>query len=236
MPISLSRRLTAEFLGTAFLVLAVVGSGIMAQTLSEDVGLQLLENAIATAGALAALILAFGPVSGAHFNPVVTAAEVVRGGLSITDAGAYVIAQITGGIVGTMAANVIFGLNIVEISQKDRSGFNLILSEGIATLGLLLVIYGVVHAGKPTLAAATVACYIGGAYWFTSSTSFANPAVTIARTLSDSFAGIHPANAPGFIAAQLMAGAGGIALLQWLWPPRTQQHAPPPFEPLETKL
>lgn len=222
MPATLARRLTAEFLGTAFLVLAVVGSGIMAEKLSADVGLQLFENAFATAGALAALILTFGPVSGAHFNPVVSAAEVVRGGLSLSDAGTYVVAQITGGIVGAMAANIIFDLGVINISSKDRSGVNLVLSEGIATIGLLLVIYGVVHAGKPTLAAATVASYIGGAYFFTSSTSFANPAVTIARTMSDTFAGIDPANAPGFIAAQLVAGAGGIALIQWLWPPTTQ--------------
>lgn len=211
------RKPAAEFLGTAFLVTGVVGSGIMAERLSTDVGLQLFENAFATAGILLALILALGPVSGAHFNPVVTIAERVRGTIGNAEAGAYIAAQILGGITGTIAANLMFDLAAINISDKDRSGFNLILSESIATIGLLLVIYGVVTAGKPTLAAGTVAGYIGGAYFFTSSTSFANPAVTIARTLSDTFAGIDPANAPGFIAAQLVGAAIGIPLLRWLF-------------------
>jgi len=212
-----SRKLAAEFLGTAFLVAGVVGSGIMAERLSTDVGLQLLENAFATAGVLLALILAFGPVSGAHFNPVVTIAERVRGTVTTPEAGGYIVSQILGGIAGVMAANIMFDLAAINISDKDRSGFNLLFSEGIATIGLLLIIYGVVTAGRPTLAAATVAGYIGGAYWFTSSTSFANPAVTIARTMSDSFAGIDPANAVGFICAQLVAAAIGIPLLRWLF-------------------
>ena len=193
------RQLTAEFLGTGFLVLGVVGSGIMAERLSTDVGLQLLENAFATAGILLALILALGPVSGAHFNPVVTAAERVRGTINNQQAIGFIVAQFLGGITGVVAANVIFDLAAINISGKDRSGIDLMLSEVIATVGLLLVIYGVVTAGRPVLAAGTVAGYIGGAYWFTSSTSFANPAVTVARTMSDTFAGIEPSSAVGFI-------------------------------------
>lgn len=216
--------MTAEFLGTAFLVAGVIGSGIMAESLSpNDVGLQLLENSIATGGVLLALILAFGALSGAHFNPVVTIADMTRGGLSPRDAAGYIAAQITGGIAGAMAANVMFELDVVNVSSKDRSGLHLLFAEGVATIGLLLVIYGVVHAGRPHLAAWSVAGYIAGAYWFTASTSFANPAVTIARTLSDSFAGIEPASAVGFVVSQLIAGAVGIALIRWLWPVETQQ-------------
>ena len=211
------RKLGAEFLGTGLLVAGVVGSGIMAERLSDDVAVQLLANAFATAGVLLALILAMQPVSGAHFNPVVTMAERVRGTVTTGELVGYTIAQITGGIAGVMAANIMFDLAAINISDKDRSGFNLMFSEGIATIGLLLVIYGVVTAGRPSLAAATVAGYIGGAYFFTSSTSFANPAVTIARTMSDSFAGIDPGNAVGFVAAQLVAAAIGIPLLRWLF-------------------
>lgn len=189
----------------------------MAERLSDDVGLQLLENAFATAGVLLALILALGPVSGAHFNPVVTIAERVRGELSTAEVVPYMASQITGGIVGTMAANIMFDLPAINISDKDRSGFALMFSEGIATIGLLLVIYGVVTVGRPHFAAVTVAGYIGGAYWFTSSTSFANPAVTIARTMSDTFAGIDPTHAIGFIAAQVLAAAVGIPLITWLF-------------------
>ncbi|MEM7093376.1 MAG: MIP/aquaporin family protein [Actinomycetota bacterium] len=213
----LARKLAAEFIGTAFLVAGVVGSGIMAERLSDDVGLQLLENAFATAGVLLALILALGPVSGAHFNPVVTLAERVRGSLNTRDAGAYIVVQVLGGALGAIIANLMFDLSAIDISGKDRSGSHLLLAEGVATIGLLLVIYGVVTAGKPHYAAATVAGYIGGAYWFTASTSFANPAVTIARTLSDTFAGIDPANAVGFVIAQLIAGGLGIGLIQWLF-------------------
>lgn len=221
-----ARKLTAEFLGTAFLVAGVIGSGIAAERLSPaDVGLQLLENSLATAGILVAIILAFGPVSGAHFNPVVTLAELARGGVTAAEAGSYILAQLAGGIVGAMAANIMFELDVVNISSKDRSGWNLLFAEGVATIGLLLVIYGVVHAGKPTLAAASVAGYIGGAYFFTASTSFANPAVTISRTLSNSFAGIDPANAIGFVIAQVIAGGAGIALINWLWPVETQVPA-----------
>ena len=211
------RKLAAEFLGTAFLVAGVVGSGIMAERLSNDVGLQLLENAFATAGVLLAIILAFGPVSGAHFNPVVTIGERVRGTISNVEVGGYIVSQILGGIAGVMAANLMFDLSAINISDKDRSGFALMFSESIATIGLLLIIYGVVTNAKPTYAAATVAGYIGGAYWFTSSTSFANPAVTIARTMSDTFAGIDPTHAVGFIAAQFVGAAIGIPLFRWLF-------------------
>lgn len=211
------RKLAAEFIGTGFLVAGVVGSGIMAERLSTDVGLQLFENAFATAGVLLALILAFGPVSGAHFNPVVSAADRVQGAITTPEMLAYWAAQISGGIAGVMAANIMFDLAAINISDKERSGFNQLFSESLATIGLLLVIYGVVTIGRPTLAAATVAGYIGGAYWFTSSTSFANPAVTIARTMSDTFAGIDPANALGFIAAQIVGAAIGIPLFRWLF-------------------
>jgi arsenate reductase len=207
-------------------VAAVLGSGIAAERLSpDDVGLQLLENAFATAGVLLALILALGPLSGAHFNPIVTLNEWARGSLTAVESAWYFGAQIVGGVLGAIAANLMFDLPAINISDKDRSGFALIFSEGIATIGLLLIIYGVVTAGKPHYAAATVAGYIGGAYWFTSSTSFANPAVTISRTLSDTFAGIDPGDAVWFVAAQIVAGAIGIPLMKWLFarPAQTSQ-------------
>ena len=211
------RKLVSEFLGTGFLVLGVVGSGIMAERLSDDVGLQLLENAIATAGILLALILALGPVSGAHFNPVVSIAEWANHTLSSSALAAFIASQFLGGIAGAMTANYLFGLDPINVSTKDRSGFEMIPSEMLATFGLMLVIYGVVTAGRPTLAALTVAGYIGAAYWFTPSTSFANPAVTVARTLSNTFAGIDPTYAIRFVIAQL-AGAGiAIPLLRWLF-------------------
>ena len=191
----------------------------MAERLSDDVGLQLLENAFATAGVLLALILALGPVSGAHFNPVVTMFEAARKTIDPTKAIAFVVVQIAGGCLGAMLANAMFDLPLVEISEKSRSGSHQLLAEVVATFGLLLVIHGVVSAGKPTLAAATVAGWIGGAYWFTSSTSFANPAVTIARTLSDTFAGIDPSDAVGFVVAQLFAGVLGIVIIRWLFAP-----------------
>ena len=210
----LPRRMLAEFVGTAFLLAAVVGSGIMAEQLSDDVGLQLLENAFATAGALVALILAFQAASGAHFNPAVSLLDRLFGDMDSTELAGYVAAQIAGGITGVITANLMFDLDPVEWSTKDRSAFHLVFAEGVATLGLLLVIHGVVRAGRPTLAAFSVGGYIAGAYWFTSSTSFANPAVTIARTFSDTFAGIEPASAPPFIAAQLIATFVGAALIR----------------------
>lgn len=212
------RKLVAEFVGTAFLLAGVVGSGIMAENLTDDVGLQLLQNAFATAGVLVALILALGPASGAHFNPAVTIADRVFGGIDTRTAAAYVVAQVSGGIVGVMTANLMFDLSVVDWSTKDRSGGHMVFAEGIATLGLLLVIFGVVRSGKPTLAAFSVGGYIGGAYYFTSSTSFANPAVTVARMFSDTFAGIEPASAPGFVAAQLVATAVAIGLIRVIYP------------------
>ncbi len=214
----MTRKLVAEFVGTAFLLAGVVGSGIMAENLTDDVGLQLLQNAFATAGVLVALILALGPASGAHFNPAVTIADRVFGGIDTPTAIGYVVAQVSGGIAGVMAANVMFDLSVVDWSTKDRSGGHLVFAESIATLGLLLVIFGVVRSGKPTLAAFSVGGYIGGAYYFTSSTSFANPAVTVARMFSDTFAGIEPASAPAFIAAQLAATAVAVGLIRLLYP------------------
>lgn len=212
----LRAKLVAEFVGTAFLLAAVVGSGIMAQQLSDDVGLQLLENAIATAGVLGALILTFGPVSGAHFNPAVTITERLRGGIDTVTAAYYVAAQVGGAAVGVMAANLMFDLSAVTISTRDRSSTHEMFAEGIATLGLLLVIFVMVDNGKTSQVAIAVAGYIGGAYWFTSSTSFANPAVTIARTLSDTFAGIEPSSVPRFLVAQAVAVAVAVVLLRLL--------------------
>jgi glycerol uptake facilitator-like aquaporin len=200
----LNSRLTAEFVGTFFLLLAVVGSGIMAENLSTDVGLQLLENSFATAGALTCLILTFGRVSGAHFNPVVTLWARLDGDIDNRTALSYVAVQIPGAILGAMAANIIFELDAVHWSTKQRSDPALWLSEVLATFGLLMVIIGVVRSRKDHWVAISVAAYIGGAYFFTSSTSFANPAVTIARTFSDTFAGIAPASAPMFIVCQLI--------------------------------
>lgn len=200
----------------------------MAEQLSTDTGLVLFQNAFATAGALLALILAFGGVSGAHFNPVVTLTQLALGGVDRITAAWYVAAQVIGGVIGAMAANIIFELDPINVSTRDRSSLALIISEVIATLGLLLVIHGVVRSAdertgppSPIAVALAVAGYIGGAYYFTSSTSFANPAVTVARTLSDTFAGIEPASAPGFIAAQLIGTAIAIGLIRFLWPVRS---------------
>ncbi len=209
----LAQKALAEFLGTAFLLAGVLGSGIMAQRLSEDVGLQLFQNAFATAGVLAAIILAFGWVSGAHFNPAVTLAARLLGELTTKTAVVYVAAQVVGGIVGAIAANLMFELDAVNWSTHERSSANLLLSEVIATLGLLLIIWGVVRGGRADAAPYAVAAYIGGAYYFTSSTSFANPAVTIARTMSDTFAGIKPSSAPAFIVAQLVGVAIAVVLI-----------------------
>jgi glycerol uptake facilitator-like aquaporin len=215
--LSLARRSAAEGLGTLLLVMAVVGSGIAASRLSPaDTGLQLLENAFATAGALAAIILTLGPVSGAHLNPVVTLADVVLGRRPAGEAPLYIAAQIAGGCLGAVLANAMFGLPLVEASATVRTGGPLWLGEVVATFGLLLVIVGMVRRGSREYIPFAVAAYIAGAYWFTSSTSFANPAVTIGRALSDSFAGIAPASVPAFVVAQLAGGAlalGAIALV-----------------------
>lgn len=217
--LDLTRRLTAEALGTAFLIVAVVGSGIMASRLSpHDVGIQLLENSAATAGALIGLILMFGAVSGAHFNPAVTLVDRLLGSISTRDAALYVVAQTIGGCAGSVVANVMFELPAFELSTKDRSSGALWLSEVVATVGLLLVIHGCVRTGRASAVPYAVGVWIGGAYWFTSSTSFANPAVTIARTLSDSFAGIAPASAPMFIAMQLLGAAIAYGLIRLFYP------------------
>ena len=214
----LLRKVVAEAVGTGLLVLAVIGSGIAASQLSTDVGLQLLENALATAGALFAIILALGPVSGAHVNPVVTLADMVLGGMSAAEAGGYWMGQFVGGAAGAVVANLMFSEPAIELSTRTRGSGALWLSEVVATFGLLLVIFGVVRSGRAAVAPFAVAAYIGGAYFFTSSTSFANPAVTAARSLSDTFAGIHPGSVPAFVVCQL-AGAGlAVALTRFLHP------------------
>lgn len=221
----LARRVVAEALGTALLIIAVVGSGIMASQLSDDVGLQLLENAAATAGALIGLILMFGAVSGAHFNPVVTLVDRWFGTISSRDTLAYIAAQITGGCVGTWIANAMFEHPTFELSTRVRSSGALWLSEVVATIGLLLVIHGCVRTGRASAVPFAVGLWIGGAYWFTSSTSFANPAVTVARTLTDSFAGIKPSSAPMFIVMQLVGAAAAFVLIRFLYP-RTPMETP----------
>jgi glycerol uptake facilitator-like aquaporin len=218
MSAALIRRLSGELVGTFFLLAAVVGSGIMAEQLSDDVGLQLLQNALATAGALIALILAFAAVSGAHFNPAVTLTDLALGGIDRTTAALYVAVQTVGGILGVIAANVMFDLPAVDWSTKDRSAGYLVFADGIATLGLLLVIFLVVRAGNAQTIAFAVGGYIAGAYYFTSSTSFANPAVTVSRMFSDTFAGIEPASVPMFIVAQLVAVGVAIGLIQLMTP------------------
>jgi glycerol uptake facilitator-like aquaporin len=224
MSVPLARRLLAEFLGTALLVTAVVGSGIMASTLSPaDVGLQLLENSIATAFALAALILTLGPISGAHFNPVVSAADWFLGrrsrtGLPGADLAGYVAAQTVGAIAGSVLANLMFNLAPVTLATKNRTSGHLWLGEIVATAGLLLLICALARSGRAAVAPAAVGAYIGAAYWFTSSTSFANPAVTIGRAFSDTFAGIAPRSVPGFVLAQLVGLLVGVGLLRVLYP------------------
>ncbi|MGK0276249.1 MAG: glycerol uptake facilitator-like aquaporin [Ilumatobacter sp.] len=223
-PPPLSTRLLAEGIGSAFLVIAVIGSGIMAETLSPtDVGLQLLENSAATAGALIGLIIMFATVSGAHFNPAVTLVERLLGRMNNTEAASYVGAQVLGGCVGAVLANLMFseqtGRGAIFLSQKDRNTAAELLSEVIAMIGLLLVIHGATRLGKPHVVAVAVGVWIGAAYFFTSSTSFANPMVSVARILSDTFAGIAPSSAPGFIAAQLVGALIARAIIPTLFPP-----------------
>jgi arsenate reductase len=216
---SLGRRALAEFIGTALLVAAVIGSGIAASNLSpNDVGLQLFENAAATGAALVAIILAVGPVSGAHLNPVITLLDRAFGGMTNRDAGAYIGAQFAGGAVGAILANLMFDLPAIDISTQVRSGSGLWLGEVIATFGLALVVFGVVRSGRGAAAPFAVGAYIAAAYFFTSSTSFANPAVTVARTLSNTFAGIAPSSVPGFVAFQLVGAAIAIGAIHVLYP------------------
>ena len=217
--LALGRRLVAEALGTAFLIIAVIGSGIMASRLSpDDVGLQLLENAAATAAALIGLILMFGAVSGAHFNPAVTLVDRFFGTITTKETILYMVAQVAGGCIGAVVANVMFELDPISLSTTSRSSGALWLSEVIATIGLLLVIHGCVRTNRAAAVPFVVGIWIGGAYWFTSSTSFANPAVTVSRTLSDSFAGIKPSSAPMFIVMQLIGACLAFALIRFLYP------------------
>lgn len=215
---NLRARIAAEFIGTAFLVAAVVGSGIMAERLAGgNAALALLANTIATGAALVALILTFGPISGAHLNPVVTLADAMEGGLPWGDAPWYIAAQIAGGIAGTVAAHAMFGLRLISLSRHVRAGPAQFLSEFIATFGLLCVIWGCSRTRANTVAFA-VGCYIAAAYWFTASTSFANPAVTIARSLSDTFSGIRPVDVPVFVAAQVLGGIAATLCFRQLIP------------------
>ena len=218
MMLSLGRRAASEFIATAFLLMAVVGSGIMAQSLAGgNVALALLANAIATGGALLALILAFGPVSGAHMNPVVSLADAIRGGIRWLDAAVYTFAQCAGSITGVVAANRMFGLPLISVSTHIRTGSGNLLGEFLATFGLLAIVWGA-SRGKPSSVPVAVAAYITGAYWFTSSTSFANPAVTLARALSNTFAGIRPSDVLPFILAQLAGGLAATFLFAWISP------------------
>ena len=218
MKSNLRARIVAEFLGTAFLVAAVVGSGIMAERLaSGNAALALLANTIATGAALVTLILTFGPISGAHLNPVVSVADAMEGGLAWPETLPYVAAQIFGGVCGTVAAHAMFGLPLVTLSRHVRSGPAQILSEFIASFGLLCVIWGCSRS-RSNVVPFAVGSYITAAYWFTSSTSFANPAVTIARCLSDTFAGIRPADVPLFAVAQFAGGIAATFLFRWLVP------------------
>ncbi len=225
-PVPLWRRLTAEFLGSAFLAAVVIGSGIAAQRLSPgQTGLELLENAAATAAGLYAIILMFGPVSGGHFNPVVSFADAAFGGLRWRDAAAYLPAQVAGCAAGAVAANMMFATPAVSISTKQRASGAHVLSEVIATAGLLLVIFALARTGRARAAPAAVAAYIGAAYFFTSSTSFANPAITVGRMFSDTFAGIAPSSAPAFIAAQFGGGVLAVGAVKALYPRITPAEA-----------
>ncbi|MBS44414.1 MAG: aquaporin family protein [Nocardioides sp.] len=224
----LARRLVAELVGTGALVAVVVGSGIMGQQLSDDVGLQLLYNSTATVFGLTALILVFGPTSGAHFNPVVSAADWLfgrlggggpaSGALTGREVGLYSVAQVVGAIGGAVLANLMFDVPVTELATTDRSDPRLWLSEVVATVGLVTLIFALVRTGRGVLAAPAVGIYIGAAYWFTSSTSFANPAVTIGRVFSDTFAGIQPFSVPAFVVAQVIGALLAVGLVRFLHP------------------
>jgi arsenate reductase len=225
-PPPLVRRLLAELLGSAFLAALVIGSGIAAQTLSPgDVGLQLFENAAATAAGLFAIILMFGPVSGGHFNPVVSLTDAVFGGISWREALAYAPVQIAGCVLGAVAANGMFARSAITISTHHRASSAHLLAEAIATAGLLLVIFSLARTRRGNMAPAAVGAYIGAAYFFTSSTSFANPAISVGRMFSNSFAGIAPASVPGYVAAQLLGGGIAVLALRALYPDVTPANA-----------
>jgi glycerol uptake facilitator-like aquaporin len=222
----LPRRLLAEFLGSLLLAALVIGSGIAAQTLSPGaVGLELLENAAATAAGLFTIILMFGPVSGGHFNPVVSFADAALGGMSWRDAAAYLPAQVAGCVAGAVTANLMFARAAVSISAKHRASPAHFLGEVVATAGLLLVIFALARTGRSRTAPAAVGAYIGAAYFFTSSASFANPAITIGRMFTATFAGIAPSSAPAFIGAQLAGGAAGLVIIRLLYPRITPDEA-----------
>jgi glycerol uptake facilitator-like aquaporin len=224
--VTLARRAVAEFIGTALLLMAIVGSGIAASRLSsDDVGLQLLENATATAAALVAIILAVGPVSGAHINPVITLADRVFRGMSSVEAYTYIVVQFAGAAVGSIVANLMFSLPAVTLSTTARSNGGIWLAECVATFGLVLVVFGVARSGRGSVAPFAVGAYIMGAFFFTSSTSFANPAVTLGRTLTNTFAGIAPGSVPAFVAGQLVGALLGLGVVRFLYP-EAEQVAP----------
>jgi len=237
---ALWRRLIAEFLGSAFLAAVVIGSGIAAQRLSPgDTGLQLFENAAVTAAGLFTIILMFGPVSGGHFNPVVSFVDAVFRGLRWRDAAAYLPAQLSGCILGAIVSNVMFSLPAAELSTKHRASPAHFLAEVVATLGLLMVIFALARSGRPRSTPAAVGAYIGAAYFFTSSTSFANPAITVGRMLSDTFAGIAPSSVPSFVAAQTVGGFLAVLVIWLLYPAITPSQAAdilvPHTEPVATE-
>jgi len=230
---SFARRLVAEGVGTALLLAAVVGSGIMGDRLSSgNIAIALLANTVATGAALVALILTFGPISGAHFNPVVSFADASQGGLPWTDAVLYAVAQIAGAVVGVALADAMFGERIYAWSGHARAGFPQALSEGVATFGLMSVIWGCARR-RPGAVPFAVGAYIMAAYWFTASTSFANPAVTIARSTTNTFTGIRPSDVPAFLISQMMGASGATLLFRWLVPslPDVAEHVVVPHEP-----
>ncbi len=228
MSAALDRRVVAEAVGTAMLLAAVVGSGIMGERLAGgNVAIALLANTLATGAALVALILTFGPISGAHLNPAVTLADAFQGGLAWRDVPAYVLAQVAGAFAGVAAAHLMFGEPLFTASRQARAGGAQVFSEFVATFGLLAVIWGCVRF-HPARVPFAVAAYITAAYWFTASTSFANPAVTLARSATDTFAGIRPADAPAFLAAQIVGAGAATALFRWLLPAPAEVATPSP--------